>query len=80
MKITNDMIDYQLTLINEQFTNTNYKVRVTKAYSYYMIVLDDVKTTGQRTLKSGLTKKQAYDMLEVFNNLYYFIEKEKEII
>lgn len=78
MRTTRKMIDYQLELINEKYKGSNKEIIVTSCYGYYQINELDKKTTGQRTIMSGLTLKEVYNCLYCFNEISYLIKTRKE--
>ena len=76
MRVTRDMIDYQLDIANEKLKDTNKKIVVTSRYGYKAIELVDKITTGATDIRSGLTTKEAYDIIYSFNELTYLINRE----
>ena len=75
MRTTQKMVDFQLNLINEKLKGTNKKIRVYSAYGHKNISISNIETTGEKDLRCGLTLGQLYDILYMFNELNYQIEK-----
>lgn len=75
MKTNQKMIDFQLDLINDKLKGTNKKVRVYSAYGHRNIAIQDTINGGERDLRCGLTLGQVYDILYMFNELSYQIER-----
>jgi hypothetical protein len=78
MRITRDMIDCQLDIINEKLKDTNKKIHVRKSYGYNSIELVDKTSGGSRDVRTGLTSREVYDCLYTFNELTYLIKREIE--
>lgn len=78
MRTNQKMIDFQLDLINEKLKGTNKKVRVYSAYGHKNIAIQDTINGGEKDLRCGLTLGQVYDILYMFNELNYQIEKAKK--
>ena len=78
MRTSQKMVDFQLNLVNEKLKDTNKKVRVYSAYGHKNISISNLETTGEKDLRCGLTLGQVYDILYMFNELCYEIEKAKK--
>ena len=75
MKTTNEMIQYQLKMLNNSIENDDICIIIGNCYGYYEINILYKKTTGQATIRSGLTKKEVYNCLKVANELLYLKSK-----
>lgn len=75
MRTNQKMIDFQLELINDKLKGTNKKVRVYSAYGHKNIAITNTINGGEKDLRCGLTLGQVYDILYMFNELNYQIER-----
>ena len=75
MRTNQKMVNFQLELVNEKLKGTNKKVRVYSCYGHRNIAISDTINGGERDLRCGLTLGQVYDILYMFNELNYQIEK-----
>lgn len=76
MRYTQDMINLQIAIINNKLKNTNKEVVVYSEYGYKTIGLRNKETTGEETIRTGLTNKEVYNCLYTYNELTLKIENE----
>lgn len=78
MRTNQKMVNFQLELVNDRLKGTTKKVRVYSCYGHKNIAIYDTISGGERDLRCGLTLGQVYDILYMFNELNYQIDKAKE--